>query len=116
LLLALDALAPETRLLSLIDEVLFTDHENDYGYFKTRSTAKDSWEGTAEELERLLRDHSAFGYEAQKLFNWPTACGTYLGRLARKHPRRVESERSSDARRWILHSAKEQATSQVMTP
>jgi hypothetical protein len=108
LLLAVDALAPETRLLSLIDEVLFTDHEKDYGNFKTRSKAKDSWEGTAEELERLLRDHPVFGYEAQKLLNWPTACGTYLGRLAKKHPARVELERSSNTRRWILRRAKVQ--------
>lgn len=105
LLLALDALAPETRLLSLIDEVLFTDHENNHRHFISRSKANGSWEGTAEELERMLRDHEAFGYEAQKLFSWPTACGTYLGRLAKKHPRRVESDRSSDARRWILHRA-----------
>jgi hypothetical protein len=108
LLLALDALAPETRLLSLIDEVLFTDHEKDRGHFVTGSKKADSWEGTAEELETLLRHHQAFGYEAQKLFSWPTACGTYLGRLAKKYPKRVESGRSSDARRWILHRAKVQ--------
>jgi hypothetical protein len=116
LLLALDALAPETRLLSLIDEVLFTDHENNHGHFISRSKANGSWEGTAEELERMLRAHEAFGYEAQKLFSWPTACGTYLGRLAKKHPRRVESDRSSDARRWILHRAKVQAATGVVTP
>jgi hypothetical protein len=116
LLLALDALAPETRLLSLIDEVLFTDHENNHRHFISRSKANGSWEGTAEELERMLRDHEAFGYEAQKLFSWPTACGTYLGRLAKKHPRRVESDRSSDARRWILHRAKLQAATGVVTP
>jgi hypothetical protein len=103
LLLAIDALAPETRLLSLIDEVVFTDDESANGHLITRAETRDSWRGTAEELERLLRKHEAFGYEAQKLFSWPTACGTYLGRLAKKHPTRVEPDRSSNARRWILH-------------
>ena len=106
LLSALDALAPETRLLSLIDEVLFTDWEQDYGFLKTAGRAKESWQGTAEELERLLRGHTAFGYEAEKLFSWPTACGTYLGRLAKKHPSRVEPDRSSNSRKWILHHSK----------
>jgi hypothetical protein len=105
LLLALDALAPETRLLSLIDEVLFTDHKYESACLIARSKAKESWQGSAEELERLLREHPSFGFEAQKLFNWPTACGTYLGRLAKKYPSRVEPDRSSDARRWILHRA-----------
>jgi hypothetical protein len=110
LLVALDALAPETRLLSLIDEVLFTDREDNDGHFIARSRAKDSWQGTAEELESLLRSHPTYGYEAQKLFSWPTACGTYLGRLAKRFPKRVESDRSSDARRWILRRTKVQAS------
>ena len=107
LLLALDALAPETRLLSLIDEVLFTEHENELGggNLVTRSRTKDSWQGTAEELESLLRSHPAYGYEAQKLFSWSTACGTYLGRLAKKHPTRVKPDRSSNARKWFLRRA-----------
>jgi hypothetical protein len=115
LLVALDALAPETRLLSLIEEVLFTDHENELGsgHVVTRSRTKASWEGTAEELERLLRDHPVFGYEAQKLLNWPTACGTYLGRLAKKHPIRVEPDRSSNARKWFLRRTKVQASTDV---
>jgi hypothetical protein len=122
LLLALDALAPETRLLSLIDEVLFTEHENELGggNLVTRSRAKDSWQGTAEELESLLRSHPAYGYEAQKLFSWSTACGTYLGRLAKKHPTRVEPDRSSNARKWFLRRAGMQpalgAAGDAMTP
>jgi hypothetical protein len=103
LLRALDALAPETRLLSLIDEVLFTDFDIEHGPVRSISKAKDSWQGSAEELEKRLRGDPDFGFEAQKLFSWPTACGTYLGRLAKKHPTRVEPDRSSNARRWILH-------------
>ena len=116
LLLALDTLAPETRLLSLIDEVLFADHEFHHGCLNAKSKAKDSREGTAEELERLLRADPTFGYEAQKLFSWPTACGTYLGRLAKKYPKRVQSDRSSDARRWILHRTRVQADTELVTP
>jgi VirE-like protein len=104
LLLALDALAPETRLLSLIDETLFTDHETP-GNLITSSKAKDLWQGTAEQLERLLCDNPTVGYEARKLLSWPTACGTYLGRLSKKHPPRVQQGQRSDARRWILRRA-----------
>jgi len=106
LLLALDALAPETVLLSLIEQVLFPDEESSNGYF--RSKAEDSWEGTAEELKRLLCAHLTLGHEAQKLLNWPTACGTYLGRLAKRYPTRVQPDRSSDARKWVLHRANAQ--------
>jgi hypothetical protein len=116
LLLALDALAPETRLLSLIDEVLFTDHEYNNGQLISRSNAKGSWKVTAEELERLLRENATFCYESQKLLSWPTACGTYLGRLAKKHPSRVDPDRSSSARKWILHPAGAPPANGAVTP
>jgi hypothetical protein len=117
LLLALDALAPETRLLSLIDEIFFRDHMEKLGNgIRAGYRAKDRWEGTAEELENRLRADEAFGYEAQKLFSWPTACGTYLGRLGKKHPTRVESDRNSKTRRWVLRPAGAPPTNGVVTP
>src|SRR5437763_4761724 len=49
LLAALDALAPETRLLALIDEVIF---ENDQiGDSLTVAGMKSAWKGKAEKLE-----------------------------------------------------------------
>src|SRR5260370_27196350 len=101
LLAALDALAPETRLLVLIDEVLFTPQTVGAG----RSVPDEIWQGTAEQLESLL-GLSNFGHEAQRLLSWPNAAGTYLGRLAAKHPDRVKPDRTSTARKWILYRPK----------
>jgi hypothetical protein len=98
LLASLDALAPETRLLELIDEVIFTDGGiGELAKVKARVT----WKGKAERLQRLLFD-SDFGYEAKKLLPWASATGTYLGRLASKRPNRVQPDRSPNSRDWII--------------
>jgi hypothetical protein len=107
LLAALDALAPETRLLSLIDEVVFPKEVTTWDT-PMRGHAEPgpmSWGGTAEQLGAKLCDSLLYGYEARKLLNWPNACGTYLGRLAKKHPDRVEEHRSSARREWRLWRA-----------
>jgi hypothetical protein len=99
LLAALDALAPETRLLGLIDEEIFGVTEVGVG----RTVPPSKWEGTAEKLERLLCDlNSPFSNEARRLLSWSSATGTYLGRLAHKHPDRVNPGRTSEARNWII--------------
>jgi hypothetical protein len=110
LLAALDALAPETRLLSLIDEVIFTDNSADEGGIKI--IRHDEWDGNAERLERLLRA-SDFGSEAQRLLSWPTATGTYLARLEAKMPERVHKARTSGSRDWVLRRAAPQSRSQA---
>ena len=86
---AITDLDPEIRLLELIDTVLFSDGQ------------KGPWEGTAAELEKWLQD-SSFGKEADRLFSWSAAAGTYLGRLAEKHPNRIEAHRSSQRREWVI--------------
>src|SRR5260370_42298105 len=68
LLAALDALAPETRLLVLIDEVLFTPQTVGAG----RSVPDEIWQGTAEQLEALL-GLSNFGQQARRLLSGPNA-------------------------------------------
>lgn len=87
---AIDDIAPEARLLSLIDAVVFAD-----------SPMAAPVITTSEALERDLIN-SAMGYEARRLFNWTQACGTYLGRLAKKKPSRVEQKRTNSSRDWIL--------------
>ena len=101
LLAALDALAPETRLLSLIDEIIFADEPLGAGGMKVLGR-KSPWQGTAEELERRLLN-SSFEHEVRKLLSWPTACGTYLGRLEHSRKNRVRSDRSSAKRGWIIY-------------
>jgi hypothetical protein len=88
LLDAIDDLSPELRLLSLIDGVIFAG----------ASAAAGPMVLTAEGIEsRLL--NSQMSYEARRLFSWNNACGTYLGRLAKKQPKRVQSPSRSE---WCL--------------
>ena len=72
---ALDELSPEKRLAELIDLALFGIGQD------------ESWAGSASELQRqLLR--SEFGRDAERILTFNNAAGTYLGRLAKKHPER----------------------------
>ena len=91
LLCALESLAPETKLLELIDRELWSGH------------CRTSWVGTAGELETLLRkDGSSVRFEVQRLLTWGSACGAYLARLAEKQPNRVAHNRTATARRWTI--------------
>lgn len=92
LVLALENQAPEVVLLELIDLELWRD------------ATVTAWEGTARELESALLDRdSKVREQTRRLLSWPTACGTYLGRLA-KHPApRVENDRDREKRGWIIH-------------
>jgi hypothetical protein len=87
---ALNELAPEHRLLSLIDGYLLTGLNAD-------------WSGTSEQLERALTDaDSKCRNEASRLFSFNTACGTYLGRLAKRFPSRFEHQRDGISRTWVI--------------
>ncbi len=78
LLQTLDDLAPERQLLDLIDTELFS------------GILVEPWEGKAEELEqRLTGSESKSSYAARRLLGFRAACGTYLGRLVKKHPERI---------------------------
>jgi hypothetical protein len=82
ILRAIDDLAPEKRLLTLIDIEVF------------KADKPRQWQGSAEELEKLLTDRDAStSYAARQLFSFNTACGVYLGRLAKKAPGRVSGRR-----------------------
>jgi uncharacterized protein (DUF2249 family) len=88
---ALGTLAPETRLLEIIDTELFD------------SPAPGEWEGSASQLERFLtREASKVNREARLLFSFPTACGTYLGRLQKIHPHRFESRHTEKGNIWKI--------------
>jgi hypothetical protein len=90
ILQTIDNLAPEFRLLNLINDQVFKNGD-------------DTWEGSAEQLERLLaHEDSACRFEARRLFTFNTACGVYLGRLAKKQPGRFSYDRTSSARLWTI--------------
>jgi hypothetical protein len=73
-LIALDELAPETKLDSLVKAVLFGINQP----YQTDFT------GSSIELEQRLRE-SVFGSEARVLMQGVASCGKLLGRLAKKH-------------------------------
>jgi hypothetical protein len=95
ILQAIDNLAPEFRLLRLIDEELF------------QSGAAGPWQGSAEQLERrLCADDSKCRNEARKLFTFNTACGSYLGRLAKRQRERFCSEHTRMGNQWTITTPK----------
>jgi hypothetical protein len=92
LMAALSELSPEERLLALIDTALEeTDHVG-------------QWSGTATDLERMLAE-TKVAFEARRLLDWNNATGTYLGRLAKKHPNRVLAQRTNNTRQWTIFPA-----------
>ena len=88
---ALGALAPETKLLDLIDTTLFD------------SPAPGVWEGSAAELERqLTKDSSQVRREAVQLLSFSAACGTYLGRLQKTHQKRIKHIHTRGGNCWQI--------------
>ncbi|HWY92245.1 MAG TPA: DUF5906 domain-containing protein [Chthoniobacterales bacterium] len=88
----LGSLAPEHKLLELIDTALFS------------SLAPGSFEGTAAELEHeLTKDGSEVRRAASQLLSFQAACGTYLGRLAKAYPGRITEVRTKTGRIWTIN-------------
>jgi hypothetical protein len=91
ILQAIDNLAPEFRLLRLIDDELFL------------SDAGAAWEGSAELLERQLTgDSSGCRVEARRLLTYPTTCGVYLGRLRKRQPERFSPKHCHEGNHWTI--------------
>jgi hypothetical protein len=89
----LEVLSPENRLLELIDMCLFNDES---------FALANEYILTSHEIELKLLENASTKFEAQKVLSWSNACGTYLGRLARKYPYRMGQDRTSDKRKWII--------------
>jgi len=80
---AVEALSPELRLLELVHQC--PDIAN-------ALTTSGEWVGTATQLESLLvRFGTDTKHAAERLLNWPSACGTFLGRLSRISDSGVEA-------------------------
>lgn len=91
-------LAPETRLLSLIDEALFGE------------MGSCEWQGTANELRRELLHRETTRKDAEKLLSWTNAPGAYLGRLATQLPARIEFHRTATQRIWTIRRSDDAVT------
>ena len=91
LIAALDCLAPEARLLEMIDEVIFR-----------ANPARLEVTVLSAELAQELRRSEVYGREAERLFGFRDACGTYLGRLAKRMPDRVIRSVLDGRNRWTI--------------
>ena len=85
---ALECFSPEGELLDLL-ELAFTD----------RFAASLTVEMSHAEIEDAIRIREP--RRADRLFSWRNACGSYLGKLAKKYPKRIQP-RSDGSRRWWL--------------
>lgn len=67
---------------------------------------EDIWSGTAVELQRLLEsDISLSHMQTRKLLGWNGACGTYLGRLAKRYPDCISFKLYRGKRKWTINVA-----------
>jgi len=90
LLRELEDLAPESRLLTLIDTLYIWGID------------RQPWSGTSVELEDVLLEKDKLG-RVQKLLSYNTACGVYLARLKNRCPERVTETRDGrHSRKWCI--------------
>jgi hypothetical protein len=101
---AIQELAPETVLLEFVDGYFFDTHETE-------------WEGTAggfeNRLRSTMRDLVIDARPLDKLLSFNTAAGTYLGRLATKHPERVSCRRIHGRKLWRIRKRGDDASSET---
>lgn len=88
-------ISPESRLRSLIDEVIFAEPTN------PKTVRRATWQGSAEQLEKELRS-SSFSFAVEKLLYYSTACGVFLGRLANLEPKRFTATKSKGRTNWLI--------------
>lgn len=89
LLEQMDGSSDEMKLLELCDAALWNE------------TMETQIEGTASELEQKLREHSK--EQTARLLTFPSACGSFLGKLAKKQRERVgKLPMRNGIQRWQL--------------
>jgi hypothetical protein len=92
----LGALAPETRLLQLIDAEIFKP-------VLPTGIPTNPWQGTAIDLEKRLSSYpSDVTHQARELLSWQGASGTYLGRLRKTQPARISYQKTRTERIWTI--------------
>lgn len=86
---SLDGLSPQAELLELLESC-----------YAEKLEAGISIEATHSDIEAALRNHDA--RRADRLLSWRNACGSYLGKLAKKHPDRVSARSNGTKRWWVI--------------
>ena len=90
---ARDEMSPAKEFLEIIDLEIF---EN---YSRTTSVEHLS----AKKIESLLlASDSSVRESAKRLLYWSTACGTYLGHLAKLYPNRVSKKKTNINTFWTI--------------
>jgi hypothetical protein len=102
LLAELAGLAPESRLLQLLDAVLF-DAQEEAPRLAVCLRALD--------LEKRLQE-SSFAFETAKLLKHPGACGTYMARLAKQMPERISKRTKDGYPHWNIEPPSEKKESE----
>ena len=87
LMAELSNLSAESRLLALMDDVLFKNIE--------------IYTGKAMDIEKALRG-SDFAFEAEKILKYNSACGTYLARLQKSYPDRFSKRVVHGSTIWTI--------------
>jgi hypothetical protein len=68
----------------------------------------DAWGWkSAEALQEQLLDNPRFGAQARKLFSFHNACGSYLGKLKAKFPKRFQTKHTNRGNLWMIHAPTE---------
>ena len=80
-------MSPERRLLELIEATVLIGGD---------------FEGTLSELEARLLSDTIFGRQVGKLLSFNTALQTYMRRLKKAHPTRIEVFRTESTRFWRI--------------
>jgi hypothetical protein len=103
LLKELNEIAPEYRLLELVDQCLFySSSRSEPG--QTSFVRVEEWRGSATELESLLRrPGNDLREQVNKLLYASNTCGNYLTRLADKESNRVKASIVNGARRYTIY-------------
>ena len=107
LMLALHSIAPEARLIDIIDmsDLFNSPVTKLVPGEKIKSQKRDFWEGGSLDLEKfLLRDDAdrTIRESTGRLLTFNSAMGTYLGRLEKKTCR-VSSKRVNGQTIWCIH-------------
>jgi len=82
-------MSPESRLMELIEATVLIGGD---------------FEGTLPELEARLLSDTIFGRQVAKLLSFPNALQTYMRRLKKAYPLRIEACRTESARFWRVKS------------
>src|SRR5262249_43378664 len=97
---AIEELSPEEWLKELIDNTRRAfGADQPLGIVKELHLAPVAWEGTATQLEMLIRRDDTIRLEADKLFTTPKSCSMYLSKLVNKYPRRFKKIARRDSLR-----------------